>query len=265
CFEFLCRAMMGGRSLLEALQRGARFMGLVLHDLRVSIVREGGAASLQIAETRPLQADRADPRRIFAFEWLLRLMHGLACWMAGRDLALNAVAFPYPRPAHAADYELIYTARSSFDAPLLVASMNANLLDLPVRRDEVALAAFLDGAPGKIAALYRRDREMVRRVRDIVATSLPAPVTLEDAARRLNLSTRSLHRRLHEEGSNLRAIKDAVRRDMALARLEKTDTPVAQIAFDLGYADPSTFFRAFVEWTGVAPTEYRKRLAPGRQ
>ena len=41
----------------------------------------------------------------------------------------------------------------------LVASFNANLLDLPIRRDEAALTSFLDGAPGKITTLYRRDRD----------------------------------------------------------------------------------------------------------
>jgi AraC-like DNA-binding protein len=55
-------------------------------------------------------------------------------------------------------------------------------------------------------------------------------------------------------------IKDALRRDLALARLAKTGTPVATIAAELGYADPSAFYRACVEWTGRAPSEYRARL-----
>ncbi|MBL8472495.1 MAG: AraC family transcriptional regulator [Rhodocyclaceae bacterium] len=263
CFEFLCRSMITSRTLLEALNRGTRFMGLVLPQLPVRIERDASAARICIEEPQALQAAREDPRRIFAFEWLLRLMHGLACWMAGRDLALYSVEFPYARPAHAADYDLIYTARSQFDGKCLVASMAANLLDLPVRRDDEALAQFLNGAPGKIAALYRRDRQMVRRVRDIVANSFPEPLTLEQVARRLNLSTRSVHRRLHEEGSSLRAIKDALRRDLALARLEKTTATIAEVAAELGYADPSAFFRAFVEWTGMAPSDYRKRLGTG--
>ena len=62
----------------------------------------------------------------------------------GRGLALDAVSFPYARPAHAADYALVYTEHSSFDAPRLVARLQANLLELPLRRDEAALAGFLD-------------------------------------------------------------------------------------------------------------------------
>lgn len=262
-FEFLCRGVLSSPTLEEALQRAGRFLRLVLPELRVTVSRGQRAAQLEIAEARPLAAAPGDPRRVFAFEWLLRLLHSLACWLAGRGLALDGVAFPYPRPPHASDYGLIYTERSSFGSSTLVARFTSNLLDLPVRRDEADLAAFLDGAPGKISMLYRRDRETVRRVRDLIAAALPQPLSIEDAARELFLSPRTLHRRLHEEGSSFRAVKDAVRRDFALARLEKTRQPIAQIAADLGYSEPSAFFRAFQAWTGVAPTRYRRRLQDG--
>lgn len=259
-FEFLCRSIVSSRTLEEALTRAARFLRLVLPDLQLTVRRDRSAARLEISEPQPLR-ERADaPCRVFAFEWLLRLLHGLACWLAGRGLALDSVTFPYPRPTHAADYGLIYTVHASFDGATLVATLKPNLLDLPIRRDDEALAAFLEGAPGKLTMLYRRDRETVRRVRDLVAKALPHSLTLDGAARALHLSPRTLHRRLQEEGSSLRAIKDAVRRDFALSKLEKTSQPVAKIAADLGYAEPSAFFRAFQNWTGVAPTHYRKRL-----
>ena len=263
CFEFLCRSVVDSRTLGEALERATRFFRLVLPDLGVSVSRRRASAEIQIAESRRLYQDGDDQRRIFAFEWLLRLLHGLACWLVGRGLSLDSVRFPYSRPAHAADYALIYTARSSFGGKALVASLNANLLDLPIRRDAEALSLFLEGSPGKIAMLYRRDREMVRQVRDMLASSLVDLYSLDEVARRLNLSPRTLHRRLQEEGSSYRAIKDALRRDVALSRLEKTRQPISQIAADLGFSEPSTFFRAFQGWTGIAPTTYRQRLARG--
>ena len=258
-FEFLCRALIGSRTLEEALHRASRFLRIVLPDLQVTIGRRAGVAELEIAERRPLRAAAADPRRVFAFEWLLRLIHGLACWLVGRGLALEKVRFPYPRPAHSADYALVYTEHSSFGARSLVATMDAALLDLPVRRDETELAVFLEGAPGKITMLYRRDREMVRTVRELLSRSLATAPSLDDVARELRLSPRTLHRRLHNEGSSFRAIKDALRREIALARLEKTRDSVAQIAAELGYSEPSAFFRAFHGWTGRAPSEHRKR------
>ena len=258
-FEFLCRSTLSAPTLAEALQRACRFLRIVLPDMTVEIRHKNGVAELVISEMHALSANLDDPGRVFAFEWLLRLLHGLACWLAGRGLALDSVSFPYAQPTHVDDYALIFTEHSSFDAAQLTAQFNANLLDLPIRRDEAALTSFLDGAPGKITTLYRRDREMVIRVRDLLRTALPASLSLEQVADQLHLSPRTAHRRLEEEGSSFRAIKDALRRDMALARLTKTRDPIAQVAADLGYADTSAFYRAFVEWTGMAPVHYRRR------
>lgn len=264
-FEFLCRGCLSAPTLAEALARSSRFLRLVLPDLAVSVRRTHGHAELVISETHRLADDPDDAGRVFAFEWLLRLLHALACWLTGRGIALDNVIFPYRKPAHFADYVLIFTEDSRFAPTVpggtgtLVASFNANLLDLPIRRDEAALNSFLDGAPGKITSLYRRDREMVIRVRNLLKAALPDSLNLEQIAEKLHLSSRSIHRRLEEEGSSFRAIKDALRRDMALARLAKTRDPIAQVAADLGYADPSAFYRACVDWTGMSPMQYRQR------
>lgn len=261
-FEFLCRAMVEPGSLGAALGRGARFLRLVLPDLAVVVTRSGPAARLEVIERRALAARAADPRRVFAFEWLLRLLHGLACWLVGRAVPLASVRFPFPRPVHAADYALVYTEHSQFGGASLVATLDAALLDLPVVREARDVQPFLDGAPGKIALLYRRDRELARQVRELLARSLADGPGLDEVARHLGLAPRTLHRRLREEGSSFRAVKDGLRREVALARVEKTRKSIARIAADLGYAEPSAFFRAFTAWTGESPSAHRKRLRP---
>jgi AraC-like DNA-binding protein len=258
-FEFLCRGVIGAPTVGVALDRAARFLDLVLPDLEVRVSREGSQARLEIVERRRLRTRTDDPRRVFAFEWLLRLLHGLACWLAARGIALDEVRFPYPRPEHAADYALVYSERASFDRRELVARFDATVLDLPVRRGESDLAAFLDGAPGKISMLYRRDRETSRRVREALAGALAESPNLDAIAHRLGVSGRTLHRRLGDEGTSFRAIREALRREEAIERLEKTDESIADIAAALGYSEPSAFFRSFVQWTQIAPSLYRKR------
>lgn len=260
-FEFLCRGMLGATTLAEALQRACRFLRVVLPELSAEVIRHGEHAELRIIELQLPASGHDDPGRVFALEWLLRLLHAVASWFVGRGIAFDRVSFPYPRPAHAADYALVYTAHSRFDADCLSARFQANLLDLPIRRDESALGRFLQGAPGKIAMLYRRDREMVFRVRDLIRDALPDNLSLDTVATRLHLSPRTLSRRLEEEGSSFRAIKDATRRDIAYARLTKTRQPIAAIAADLGYAEPSAFYRAFIAWSGLSPERYRGQLA----
>lgn len=257
-FEFLCRGALGSRDLAEALQRAARFLRIVLPDLDIRLERDARLARLVIAELRALQRRPNDPRRVFAFEWLLRLIHGLACWLVARPLAIEEVRFPFAPSAHAADYALIYTERSRFGAESLVATFDASLMDLPVRRDASDVAAFVEGGPGKIAMLYRRDREIARAVRELLGRSLADAPGFDEAARALRLSPRTLHRRLREEGTSYRAIKAALRRELALARLEKTRKSVAEIANELGYSEPSAFFRAFHGWTGEGPAAHRR-------
>ena len=258
-FELLCRAIASAPTLAQALDRASRYLRILLPDVAVGVRRDAGRAHLTVFERWPLAARGDDPGRVFAYEWLLRLIHGLACWLVGRGLALDRVAFPYPRPPHADDYSLIYTEHATFDAPALDAEFDATLLDLPIRRDETAVDTFLQGAPASITALYRRDREMVLKVRDLLAGALPANLELDRIAAALHLSPRTIHRRLTEEGTNFRAVKDTLRRDLALARLSKSREAVAQIAADLGYADTSAFFRAFTGWTVMAPSDYRRR------
>lgn len=260
-FEFLCRSVLSSRTLDEAVGRCARFLGIVMPDLEIGIRRDGRQAFIEIAERRPLQARRDDPRRVFAFEWTLRLVHGLACWLAARGLTLEKVEFPFPAPDHAAEYARVYTEHSSFDAERLVATLDAQLLDLPVRRGEADLDAFLEGAPGRISMLYRRDREMARAVREWLMASLPRTPNLAETARHLHLSERTLHRRLREEGTSFRALRDAVRRELAFENLAKSGRSVAVTAEVLGYSEPSAFFRAFQKWTGEAPSRWRRRLA----
>lgn len=259
-FEFLCRSMIGSRDLEEALARASAFLRLVLPDLILEIVKDDISARIEISEAAMIGPTRDHPRRVFAFEWLLRLVQGLSCWLVDRSVPLDSVQFPYARPPQATDYALIYTEHPHFGGDRLVARLQSHLLALPVRRDPEDVSLFLEGAPGKIAVLYRRDHEMARQIRDMLAASLLEPPTLEEVADRLHLSLRTVQRRLKQEGSSYRAVKAGLRRNAALSMIEKSARPISDIALDLGYTETSAFFRAFVNWTGEAPTSYRKRL-----
>lgn len=256
-FEFLTRGTLGSPSLGGALDLISRFLRLGLPDIEVSITRAGEHARLQFRETRRIWPSPDDPRRVFAHEWLLRLIHALLCWLADRNISLDRVEFPYAMPAHAADYALIYTAHSQFDMPTLVAEFDQSWLGAPVRRDASDLAKFLDGAPGRISMLYRRDREIIRQVKDVIATRLADCMSLQEVASVLHISTRSLQRKLAQENSSLRQLKDIVRKDWAFAKLERTEETISQIAEELGYSDATAFYRAFHNWTDQSPKEFR--------
>jgi AraC-like DNA-binding protein len=89
-------------------------------------------------------------------------------------------------------------------------------------------------------------------VRRAAAAGLAQEVTLETIARQLGVSARTLRRNLEQEGTTLRAVVDEVRRERA-DELLAAGRPVKEIAFGLGFSEPSAFSRAYKRWTGRAP------------
>jgi AraC-like DNA-binding protein len=136
-------------------------------------------------------------------------------------------------------------------------TFDARYLALPLRRDEGALNAMLKRALPLTVRQYRRDRLLAQRVRERLRQQPGA--TAEDLARALFLSARSLHRQLQEEGASLQALKDAVRRDIALELLLRGNRPIKQVAQAAGFDNEKSFTRAFKGWTGEAPGALRQR------
>jgi AraC-like DNA-binding protein len=83
----------------------------------------------------------------------------------------------------------------------------------------------------------------------------------EAIATRLDITPRTLARRLRAEGTSFQEIRDDVRRKLAESYLRKTAMPAADIALALGFSDATAFSRAFRRWTGVSPIRYRTETA----
>lgn len=97
------------------------------------------------------------------------------------------------------------------------------------------------------------------RTRAILLEALPSgQASLEHVARRLAMSSRSLQRKLREEGTNFKAVVRDTRESLAHYYLSRTPHSSTEIAFLLGFEDPTSFFRAFHTWTGHTPESVRR-------
>jgi AraC-like DNA-binding protein len=105
---------------------------------------------------------------------------------------------------------------------------------------------------------YRRDRLLVPQVRQALAAHPDRGHSAEALAELLNVSSRTLHRQLKEEGARLQHLKDEVRMERAKDLLYRTRKPMKQVASEVGFRNEKSFARAFRAWAGVAPGEFRE-------
>jgi AraC-like DNA-binding protein len=113
---------------------------------------------------------------------------------------------------------------------------------------------------GEHRVLPRAEEDMLARVRRELGTAIPrGEATLENVARAVGQSARSLQRRLAERGTSFQVIVDDARRAMAEELLAARRASVTEAAFAVGFADVAAFTRAFRRWNGVPPGEWSRR------
>jgi AraC-like DNA-binding protein len=98
----------------------------------------------------------------------------------------------------------------------------------------------------------------VQRVRQALATQPSATHSADDLAALLNMSPRTLHRQLKDEGASLQVLKDEVRQTKAMELLLRTNRAIKQVAQAAGFQNEKSFMRAFKDWTGQSPAEFRR-------
>jgi AraC-like DNA-binding protein len=253
-YGMLARASLTAPDLGVALKRWCRHHGLLTDDIALALTVHGTAAVISLEERRPLPQDI----RELSLAFLLRNVHGLACWYVDSRIPLLDARFPFPAPPHADAYPHMFPGALQFDARQAEIRFDAQYLRLPLRRDEKALAQMLQRALSITVLQYRRDRLLVPQVRQALAAHPERAHSAEALAELLHVSARTLHRQLKDEGASLQQLKDEVRLERAKDLLWRTDKPVKQVAAAVGFRNEKSFARAFRQWVGTTPAAFRQ-------
>ncbi|HDS1735155.1 MULTISPECIES: AraC family transcriptional regulator [Pseudomonas] len=249
---FMCRASMTQPTLGAGLDTALGFLSLMLEDLQPSLVRQQSLAEIVIGEPRDA------PRRAFTYFTFWMIVHGVACWLAGRRIPIVAIDLRCAEPPFCDDYRVMFSENLQFQRPRTRMIIAADCLDLPLKRSPEELQRFLAEAPGNILVKYRDPASLARRLRHDLRQLDPAQWPDADSlARGLCLSPSTLRRRLAEEGQTYQGLKDSVRRELAIAWLAEEHLSLVEIAERLGFADSSSFYKAFRKWCGCNPGHYR--------
>ena len=256
-YGMLARASLSAPDLGVALKRWCRHHGLLTDDIQLRVVTAGSQAAIVIDAHGGLGEARE-----FTLVHVLRNIHGLACWYVDSRIPLLEARFPFAAPAYADVFPILFTPKVRFEADRAELRFDARYLTLPLRRDEAALSQMLQRALPLTVLPYRRDRLLVQRVRQALATQPQHTHSAEALAALLAVSPRTLHRQLKDEGATLQGLKDEVRRARATELLLRTTRPIKQVAAAAGFLNEKSFIRAFRGWTGQSPAEFRQQATP---
>jgi AraC-like DNA-binding protein len=253
-YGMLCRASITAPTLEVALKRWCRHHLILTDDVSFELAVGDETAVISIHEQRDL-----GPSREFCLVTLLRYVLGYSCWAVDSTIALRAAEFPYSEPDHVSVYPTIFCKTVGFDAERAKIVFDKRYLALPLTRSAADLDEMLKGALRLTVLPYRRDRLLVERVRRVLRNARGRILGAEDVASELALSTRTMHRRLREEATSLRELKEEAKLELARQELMRGRTPIKRIAELAGFRNEKSFSRAFRNWTGTSPREFRGR------
>jgi AraC-like DNA-binding protein len=251
--KYLMLSLLDAPTVLVALNRLVRFWNLLLDDYRLQISTKNDLVRLALVERAP-----GTPVTPLGHELMMKLIHGIASWLLGREISLHRIEFPFARPRHAEDHAFLFPGEVRFDADVTGIYFSYADCAEQFKREKHELWAFLKRAPEDWTFSAGQRGTLMARTRAYLEQHIAQPVTIQDLAQALHASVRTLNRRFAEEGTRFQLVKDGLRRDIAVHRLANSNTGVAALAYDLGFADATGFCRAFKQWTGSSPTDYRK-------
>ncbi len=250
-FSVLGYLLQSSATLGEALTAGLRYQRLVGEGGELQLQEHAGELRVLYRPLHPqLPATRTRVLALMAF-WV-QMMTPLL-----EDFRLLRADFAHPQPAELTAYQAVFACPLAFGADDYALVLPLSLRD----------AALIPANP-PIQSLLRQHAEallarlpsagLIARVVTLLGAQLAhGEPDRAELARTLNLSERTLQRRLAEEGSSYQQLLNDTRQQLAERHLASGRLPAAEIALLLGYSEPSVFFRAFRHWTGLTPGEYR--------
>ncbi|MFT3767910.1 MAG: AraC family transcriptional regulator [Minicystis sp.] len=179
--------------------------------------------------------------------------------LTGEPVVPVAVRFKHAAPARTREHLRVFGVVPTFGEPETAVELAASVLALPIRDAQPGVLTYLDAYARAAVSRLPAPDDIVDQVERVVTTSLSRGLPdMDQVAGELGLHARTLQRRLAEQGTTFQAVLDEVRRAYAERALRDDRLALTEIAFLLGFSDPSNFHRAFRRWTGTTPAAFRE-------
>lgn len=244
----------------ESLRVSVRFTQALSIDIGPQLVEDGRLGLKHVCTYHTI--DGVD-RGIFVWLRFVWIYH-LFSWLIGRPLNLRGISVREPKPVQANGFDrfAMFGCPIEYGAPIDALCYDRS--DLRARLVHGTLAEYQEhnrsipdwfATPGgQLKWRTQTENILVEFQR---AGQWLAPI--EAVAQRLHSNPRRLRRDLAREGESFQHIRTRLRGELAAAFLLVTDMPVTSVGYKVGFSEPGSFTRNFVEWAGMTPSQYRGR------
>lgn len=246
-------AMVCAPTLAESFDILARYGHVRAPWFRLEVFRDAREWGVKMVRQFPVSA-HID---IAMVESVLLSAQNLVESVLGRPMDEARMHFDFAAPAWVERYRERFSGEVIFAADYAGFSMPAVWRDSPC---PLADAGMYQAAMSRLEMERRRldsGNHLSVRVAMLIAASGDAGLDLETTAQRLNVSRRTLIRRLKEAGTSFGTLLDEHRMQRAVELLANPDYTATEVGYRLGYREPANFTRAFKRWFGATPGKYR--------
>ncbi|SHH14701.1 AraC family transcriptional regulator [Pollutimonas bauzanensis] len=258
-FEMMARLVLHCTCIEEMLRLGVRFYNLITDDIIMGVEHVSNEVIFRVDMTRK----DLDPAHYFLEFWLV-IWHRFLGWASGSPVPLNWAAFAYESPTdYLEEFKYLFPCRHVFNVKHTCISFPIESLRLPIIRNVYELEELLAFAPLNFMTMPNQDQSYTRKIRAFLVSQYGEEMQFPAfglVADHLHMTEQTLRRRLRDESSSYRGIKENIRRDSALRKLLRGNASIGDIAMSLGYSETRAFTRAFRQWTGTSPVRYRHQI-----
>lgn len=245
-------AAVNSLSLRQALQFTERYILVRTSLFSLKLEAHGARVRLVFIEPTPL-----NDIRVPVSEAVVLTIKNLIDHVTMGDCPVKRVGFAFPAPLHADLARELLGCEVVYDIGWTGFELPADRLDLPLRTGNPQALLEAEALCQQELSKLTRQQTLAARVRRLLLEKQGSFPSLAVSARQLNITPRTLHRRLQDEGTSFREILEDVRHRLAVEHIKSGKLTLQEVAYMLGYDDVSNFRRAFKRWEGVAPSAWR--------
>jgi AraC-like DNA-binding protein len=248
-------ALLSGTDFRKIMKAAVRYHRLVAPLAEIAFYEDGERASWSMT---PIPHPRVDAQM---YRFLVELQIGthwsLMRDVMGQSFAPRELAVTFKPPHDVESYRAAFGCPVHFNCPHNKLVFDTAYLDSrPEHGNEITYSAVVKLCESLLAELELR-AGAAGKVREILLVNLMRSTSFEAVASRLHMTTRTLRRKLDEEGTSFRKLVDELKREVAVKYLRDTELTVDDIAYSLGFSEAAIFRRAFRRWTSRSPREFR--------